>query len=270
MRLALALLPALAAAQSWHVGGAAQVFASFGPQGATRTPEAINPVFTLPVGCIINADGSFGCDGGITHPVLRDEPPIRTPKREATVEESLPVRLRITASRQPISVLRAITREKPPEGAGVYAVRACNVSQEAMAIDSGVVEQMLEAHGIALVPWPLAMLAIERGRSKAWGAIAKGGEISSIGGAVTSGLKISGSSRMSGWIPLALTGVGIGLGLAQDLAEKAKQDIVKPIDLPRLSNAGRIALAAGDCSGRLLAMGSYSRGQSATVVIEVD
>jgi hypothetical protein len=39
---------------------------------------------------------------------------------------------------------------------------------------------------------------------------------------------------------------------------------------PWLSDTGRITLDAGECTGPLLAMGSYRRGQAETVVIEVD
>lgn len=188
-----------------------------------------------------------------------------------TGRESLPVApqgIRITASHQPSSTLRAVAK-KMPEGAGYYAVRACNVSTAPTVVDPGMIEQAIEARGIALVPGSLELATLKRSRSRAFGALAKSGEVASIAGAVTGGIKIlSESSNMSGWVPLALTGIGLGVSLIRSLASNAQAEIDAPVDEPRLSSAARMAINPGECSPRLLALGSWRKGQSETVVIE--
>jgi hypothetical protein len=183
-----------------------------------------------------------------------------------TVKESLPVRLRITASRQPLATLRAIARAIP-EGAALYAVQVCNICAVPVVIDSGAVEQALEGRGIAITAAPLIPATLERSRGIGRSALARTVDVLTIAGPIALSLAAGGVVQLNGWQVAAVSSLSTGLQVL-DNATKAERSIAAPSLGTMLGDTHKMALAPGECSGRKMVMASYTRGQSATVVIE--
>ena len=183
---------------------------------------------------------------------------------------AMPVTLRITASRQPVATLRAVSREKLPEGAALYAVRACNVSAAPMVVDAGLIEQALEGKGIAVSTRMLAQLTTERSRNRglSWigrfSGLLSGVDIAALGAAA------SGAIKIRGWEAAAMSGALAAIRLIADAGKPeldATRESITSLG-PLLADAGRAQLYPGECSPRLLLLGSYRAGQPATVTIE--
>lgn len=170
--------------------------------------------------------------------------------------------IRITASRQPISVLRAITKEKPPEGAGIFSVCVCNVSLGDVTIDAGEVEQQMEARGIAITPRALTELAVKRSRNRGLSVLAKVGEVALIAAPMVLGMAAGGVIQLNSWQAASVAGFGTALNIIGEASKPELQSAtgnIEPLGV-WLSDARRIALTAGECSARMLTMGSYRPG----------
>lgn len=186
-------------------------------------------------------------------------------------EVQAPATFRITASRQPISVLRAITHERPPEAAGVYSVRVCNVSRGDAVIDGGEVEQRIEGRGVAIIPRALTEIAVKRARKRGVTVLAKVGEVALIAAPMVLGAAAGGVIQLNGWQSGVVAAVGTGLNIIGSAAKPELETITGDIDPLGiwLSDQRRIALKAGECSARMLTMGSYRAGMPQVLVIEV-
>lgn len=248
-RLILALAAAIPlAAQSWHVGQSpVQIFA------ATSRWEARSDV------------GEY--ESGFAWQALQAR------AEAATVKESLTVRptLRITASHQPVAALRAVSREAP-EGTALYSVAVCNLSAAQVQIDARQVEQMIEAHGVAVMPRPMAQATVNRARSKKMRVAMTVLPMIPMFASAALGGGAAGAFRLTPGTISAIGGIGAGSQIAIDAMrpsfDEARADISQ--HGPWLADERNISLAPKGCSQRYSLMGSYQRGQKRALVIEVE
>lgn len=182
----------------------------------------------------------------------------------------LPPSARVTASRLPLSILRAVTGHTP-EGMSLYAGRVCSLSADAQMIDAGTIEQAIEARGIAVSTRPLAQIAVQRSRSKALSVLARFGEAASWVAPVVLGLAASGNIHLTnGWIA-TVGGAGSALKMLSERTAPERAGVTASIgDLGLwLSDMPTLALAKGQCSPRFLFAGSYDQ-KVQTVTIDLE
>lgn len=194
---------------------------------------------------------------------------------EATGKEFLQVRptLRITASHQPIAALRAISRERIPEGVALYSVAVCNLSAAAITLDARQVEQAIEAEGVAVMARPMSQATLNRSRLKALGNALLRGEAASAAGMALGSAKLTGAvSGLHPAIPIGLMALGWVANGISAAASKQREEALADLALHGawLADQTQMQLAPNGCSARISMMGSFTRGQKRTLVIEVE
>lgn len=184
--------------------------------------------------------------------------------------ETVPPRYRITASKQTLATLRAVMRERVPEGTALYTVRVCNLAPAGIGIDPGTVEQAMERRGIAVSTRPLTQATARRTRSLGASIMARVGEVAQIAAPMVLGAAAGGVIQLSGPWAAGVAALGTGLRIVGDASRPELDAINASVgDLGEwLADAKWITLAAGQCSSRLLVLGSYRRGQAETLAIE--
>lgn len=181
--------------------------------------------------------------------------------------------LRITASHQPLAALRAVTRERIPEGTALYSVAVCNLGAASVVVDPRQVEQSLEMEGVAVMVRPLAQAVVNRSRFRALGSALLRGEAASAAGMALSSAKLTGAvSGLHPAIPIGLMALGwVADGLSRS-AERKRSEATADISAygAWLTDSVGFSLEPHGCGQRWLVLGSYQRGQTRTLVIEVE
>lgn len=250
--LALTLLASASYGQSWEVGQSFAYLPQAGTIRDSRTPSLSEKDFAQPI-----------------------PPPVPMPSMGPTIREIRTVRptLRITASHQPLAALRAVTRERVPEGVALYSVAVCNLSQSAITLDARQVEQAIEAEGVAVMARHLAQATVNRSRVKSLGSALLRGEAAGAAGMALGSAKLTGAvSGLHPAIPIGLMALGwVANGIS---AASSKQREEALADLAQhgawLADQAQMQLAPNGCSQRLSMLGSFTRGQKRTLVIEVE
>lgn len=181
---------------------------------------------------------------------------------------SVPATLRVTASRQPLAVLRAVAGQAP-EGMALYIGRVCALSATRQ-VDPGEIEQAIEGSGVAISTRPLAQAAVQRSRGRTLSVLARIGEAAQWVGPVVLGLAAGGSIELPTWGIAGVGALSSGLRLAQEASAGERGRVTASLgDLGLwLSDMPTVVLNGGQCSPRFMFAGSY-RPDVVTLVGEI-
>lgn len=181
------------------------------------------------------------------------------PPTWANLTEQSPARLRVSVSRQPAAVFRAVIGERLPEGAALYTVRVCGIASSGVEVDPGAIEQAVVGRGVSITPRALAQHTFTRSRSRGMSALVRFGEMAMIAAPVVVGFAASGNLSLKPWQITAVSGLGTGLRLLGDSTQSDRDRARASIgDLGAwLSDMPVMLLDAGRCTPPLLAIGSF-------------